>query len=265
MPNSFGPFKGPGVKRIVKNTLKKCKFVSARETFTQEMVKRNLGIDIPVYPDLAFSLKRNTQFTKKIMCMKYHLPFNKSLVAITVRPYRFPNSAHPEDDYENYKKSIAEFSKWLFLHDYMPVFVEHTLAVNAHENDGQCIKEIIKRLEEGSYRCIQDSNLTCMDLKSIYRNCDFTIGTRFHSVIFSLSESTPSLAISYVGNKTTGIMHDIGLSKYVIKIDEISSSNLIEKFQDLIDNYDNNIKQINRYLEIIKKKRNDLCNSLRKA
>ncbi len=31
LPNSFGPFDGPGVKKMVRNALKKCKVVTARE------------------------------------------------------------------------------------------------------------------------------------------------------------------------------------------------------------------------------------------
>ena len=43
MPNSYGPFKGPFVKRIAKNALKKCELVTSRETISQNMVYKELG------------------------------------------------------------------------------------------------------------------------------------------------------------------------------------------------------------------------------
>lgn len=247
MPNSFGPFKGPFVKSIVKSLFKHCRLVTAREEFSQEMVHKDLGIDIPLFPDLAFYLKRFQRINKDDVAQQYNLPNNRKWVAITARPYRFPGSENPEADYAHYQQSLIEFAKWLYANGYMPVFIEHTLAVNAHENDGACIRDIIQHLNPEQYRFISNPDLDCRDLKAIYSFCDYTVGTRFHSVIFSLSEGTPSIAISYVGNKATGIMHDIDLPEYVLSIRDISADSLKRRFSELTENEGTVLKKVEDY------------------
>lgn len=265
MPNSFGPFKGPFVKGIVKSLFKDCRLVTAREEFSQKMVHDDLGMDIPLFPDLAFYLKRSQRLSKDDMAKQYDLPNDRKWVAITARPYRFPGSDNPEADYEQYQKSLIEFAQWLYANGYMPVFIEHTLAVNAHENDGACIRDIIKHLDSDQYRFISNPDLDCRDLKSIYSFCDYTIGTRFHSVIFSLSEGTPSIAISYVGNKATGIMHDIGLPEYVLSIRDISADSLKRRFSELTSDEADVLKKVNDYKARCATRRQQLIELIQQA
>ena len=142
MPNSFGPFKGPFVKKIAKYALKKCKVVTSRETYSKKMLEYQLNINVQNYPDLAFTLPK-ANLNKHDIYIQYSLPLDRKLVAITVRPYRFSNEDNPKRAYELFKNEMSKFIEWLYDQGYMPVIVEHTLAINAHENDNACIKDII--------------------------------------------------------------------------------------------------------------------------
>ncbi len=246
MPNSFGPFEGPLVKKIAKKAFDCCTFVTARESYSADMVKRDLGIDLPVYPDLAFGLQESALDRTQIM-EKYNLPSDRPLVAMTMRPYRFPKSENPQKAYITFKKEMAKYIKWLYASGYMPVIVEHTLAVNAHENDGECIREVTQMLNEEEYRFVSNKTYNCYDLKAIYKMCDYIVGTRFHSVIFSLSSGVPGMAICYVGNKAQGIMHDIGLDDYAISIYDVNAELLKKKFEQLVANRDEVVHKITSY------------------
>lgn len=235
MPNSMGPFEGPYVKKIARKALSKCALVTSREHLTQEMVKKDLALDIENFPDLAFYLPK-TEMKKKDVLEKYNLPADRKLVAFTMRPYRFPQSSDPKAAYEGFKEELDQFIHWLYTQGYMPVIVEHTLAVNAHENDGACIKDVTLKLKKDEYRIISDVKLNCHDLKAIYGCCDYIVGTRFHSVIFSLGCGVPVIAIAYAGNKTQGIMHDIGLDEYVVRIGDVTCEGLKNKFENLTAN-----------------------------
>ncbi len=259
MPNSFGPFEGPIVKIIAKNMLAKCKLVSARESISREVVYKELGLKIPLYADLAFGLAPS-EIDKGSLLRKYDIPNDKKLVALTMRPYRFPNSTEPEKAYRSFEDEMTKFIKWLSSEGYMPVLVEHTLAVNAHEDDGACINDITKNLEPNEYRLVSNKEYSCRDLKRIYSFFDYIVGTRFHSVIFSFGSGVPGIAISYAGNKSKGIMHDIGLDEYVLCIDSISKDALVESFNKLILNetvirekiHNYKIGSLNSYEELIK-------------
>lgn len=247
MPNSFGPFQGPFVKNIARRALSKCKLVTSRETLSQKMVKEQLGLDIGNYPDLAFQLSKSKLNMESIF-EKFNLPNNRKLVAITMRPYRFPGYDNPEVAYEVFKTEMAKFIEWLYKEGYMPVIIEHTLSVNAHENDGACIRDVVRKVKDGCYRFVTDTNYDCHDLKCIYSFCDYIVGTRFHSMIFSFGCGVPGIAIAYTGNKSQGIMYDMGLDKYVLSIDEVSSEKLEKMFNDMVNDTCMIKKCIDKYL-----------------
>jgi colanic acid/amylovoran biosynthesis protein len=262
MPNSFGPFEGPFVKCIARFALKKCRVVTSRESYSQKTIKEQLGLDIENYPDLAFELPKSN-LDKVSIFEKYKLPNDKKLVAITMRPYRFPTCTNPKQAYETFKNEMAAFIEELYTNGFMPVIIEHTMAVNDHENDGACIRDVIKKIDKEKYRFITDTTFDCYDLKCIYSFCDYIVGTRFHSVIFSLGSGVPGIAISYIGNKSTGIMHDIGLDDYVIDIADVTCERLITKLKNLVQEQDIVMSKINAYRTLSQQKRRILVDSLK--
>jgi colanic acid/amylovoran biosynthesis protein len=264
LPNSFGPLRGLFVKKLAKSVLSKCRTVTARESISAEVLLNELDIKASVYPDLAFYLKKDSENDIKTKLIKAGIPIGTSkCVAMTVRPYRFPNSEDPAKSYEQYKKSIVDFISWLNKNDYFPVLIEHTYNTNEHERDITCINEVVKNLRDVKYYVFSDLSLNCAEMKNLYSCFDYTVGTRFHSVIFSLSEGVPSVAIAYGGNKGNGIMRDMNLSDYVINIEELTGGGLIEKFQ-LLTSKNNEVKSIiNLYMEGTSDLREELIKELK--
>ncbi len=256
MPNSFGPFKGIGIKRMVKNIIGKCKLVTVRESISSKMLDE-IGVEHKQFPDLGFFLEKNSKDNNEVSCIREEFKDYK-LVGITARPYRFPNSDNPAEKYDKYIDSMKEFCKWLYANRFLPVFIEHTLSENTHENDGTAISDITDYLNRGEYTIISNDNYTSKDLKAIYSNLDYVVGTRFHSVIFSLSEGTPSIAITYGGNKGQGIMKDIGLQEYAISIERVNYDELVEKFIELDKDRVNYRERLKNYLNSARDRRKEL-------
>ena len=264
MPNSLGPFEGPMVRWIVKKALGKCSLVSARESISRDMSARELGIEPVLSPDLAFNLQPSL-LNKDEVFSKFDIPLDRKVVAITVRPYRFPNASDPKAAYDLFKHEVADFIQWLYSRGYIAVLVNHTLAVNSHENDYACITDIASMLPNERYRVISNPEYDCRDLKCLYSFCDYIVGTRFHSVIFSLASGVPGLAISYVGNKSVGIMSDIGLSDYVLHIDSMSADELKSKFSMLVRNEEEVKSKLSAYMANIPMERKALVDLIEGA
>ncbi|MBP3041868.1 polysaccharide pyruvyl transferase family protein, partial [Bacillaceae bacterium Marseille-Q3522] len=142
---------------------------------------------------------------------------------------------------------------------------EHTLAINSHENDSACIKDVTSKLDKYKYRIISNKNYNCYELKCIYSMCDYVVGTRFHSVIFSLSNGVPGIAITYAGNKGQGIMHDIGLDEFTVAIKDVRYSILREKFERLISNEEVIRSKVSNYLKLAKMQRDKLIEKIKLA
>lgn len=248
MPNSFGPFEGPLVKTMVRHALKNCKLVTTRETYSMNAVKKELGIYVDCYPDLAFFLQ-NAYVDRQEVFRRFNLPLDRKLVGITMRPYRFPDAENSEEAYTRFKKEMAKFIVWLYKEGFMPVIVEHTLAITSHENDEDCIKDVIKNIDNKMFRYISEPNFNSRELKRLYGFFNYIIGTRFHSMIFSLSNKVPGIAISYDGYKSQGIMKDMGLEDYVIDIGDVSCEELSKRFISIRSNIEEITKKIDLYIE----------------
>jgi len=230
MPNSFGPILGFTAKWQVRKALKGCSLILCRESISHQYMSGTFpNIEFGLTDDLAFYLRPS----KKNIEIQYN---NSKKVAITVRPYRFPEHHNGEELYSNYISSIRELAKHIYSKGYFPVFVQHTLAINSHEDDIQCIRKIAEGLQPNQYGIIENTSYNCEELKKLYSNFEFIVGTRFHSVIFSLACRVPAIAIAYGGNKSRGIMRDNGLENYVIDIDKVNSRTLISLFDELIKN-----------------------------
>lgn len=269
MPNSFGPFKNSLTVKMINKILDKCKLSTAREDISAKGISNGLGRDLPLYPDLGFFLPA----AKKSWAMKYlkNTGLNVSkekFVGITVRPYRFYNSDNPTMRYMEYKKAFARFINYLHENNYKTMLTVHTRAENDHENDERCVAEIYEMLSNNareSVFIINDNNLDCHDLKALYGLCDYVVGTRFHSVIFAITQNVPCIAITYGGNKGEGIMNDMGLGDFAIDIEKVTFDNLREKFTYIIKNTESVDRKIKRYLLATNQKYKELVDAVRKA
>lgn len=231
MPNSFGPLDGFTVKWQVSKVLSKCKAIFCRESISQAYMKEYFK-DISTINtfDMGFYLDADLNNSK------YNIVTKGNSVAITVRPYRFPEYSNGEELYREYLNSFVQFAKHLINNGFFPYFIQHTLAINLHEDDLVAINEITSHLPKGKYGIFKNVDYNCKEMKSVYSHFDYIVGTRFHSVIFSLASKVPAIAIAYGGNKSRGIMRDIDMENYVIDIDKVSSKELIMKFDDLVKN-----------------------------
>ncbi|MGI6264929.1 MAG: polysaccharide pyruvyl transferase family protein [Acutalibacteraceae bacterium] len=236
MPNSFGPFNGILVRRMVRKTLSRCRLVYARESISRRMLKRECGIDCRVSRDLAMYLEKQSDFDAG-RCLEEHgiVARDKPLVGITVRPYRFPGQPDPQERYRAYCRAITGLVVWLKEQGYRPVLIEHVYSENYHERDMLCIEEIARAVQERGQTVdvFSDLRLNCRQMKAVYGRMDYLVGTRFHSVVFALTEQVPSIAITYGGNKGSGIMRDLGLESYSVGMDAVTEEKLIRLFLDL--------------------------------
>ncbi|GKW45323.1 polysaccharide pyruvyl transferase family protein [Planococcus sp. NCCP-2050] len=257
MPNSFGPFKNKIAARMVKNVMKKIDLIAVREKISLNVLKEELNIDSQYYPDLGFFLKEDPNFEVESYLRKFSIPKDRKKVGITVRPYRFDGHTNPHQAYENYINSFKEFINYLEKNNFHPILIAQTMGPSFNEDDNEAIKAILDGGIQNNVTVISDINLDASSIKKIYKSMDYVVGTRFHSVIFSISSGTPSIAISYGGNKGKGIMEELGLKEYEIEIEQLASERLIKVFNELLLNEESYKKIIRDKMKEYNKLRDD--------
>lgn len=237
LPNSFGPFGSGTVRRQMRRTLAACRFLSARETFSAEMLSELIGRPVPVYPDHGYYLEPAPQAVGEAICRAAGVPLGeKPCFGFTVRPHRF---VEVESDkaaaYDRFLDAIAELAREVARRGYHPVLITHSRGPTAHENDRVALQAVHDRLSDLPHSWVDHSG-NCREVKAIYGCLDYLVGTRFHSVIFAQALGVPCLAIAYSGNKAQGIMNDMGLGEYVLPIAEVSFETLKARLEALLAN-----------------------------
>lgn len=260
-PNSYGPFEGLTVKKQVKSVFSKLDLTYAREHVSSESLTKLLGKNIPVEMDLGFFLNKGSQTKANQILDKYNLKPEDKVIGITIRPWRFPGCSNPKELYKKYIDSVASLTEHIIQKGYKVALCNQSLGPNSHEDDRNAIRDLLKHIQHDHVVWI-DENLTCEDLKALYSNFYFFIGTRFHSIIFSLTSLVPSIAIGYGGNKAKGIMADFDLNEYVVQIQDVESNLLIKMFEKALTNYDSIKKQLDSSMRLVLESRNRLISDI---
>src|SRR5690554_266489 len=262
LPNSFGPFKGLTVEKQVRSVFNKLDLTYARENVSAESLGELLNKKIPVEMDLGFFLEKGSQAEALKILKKYNLSKEDKIVGITIRPWRFPGLKNPEELYKKYITSVADLVKSISEKGYKVALCNQSLGPNSHEDDRNAIQDLLKEVNHSNVIWINE-NLSCDILKAVYSNFYFYVGTRFHSIIFSLTSLVPSIAIGYGGNKAKGIMDDFNLDKYVIQIQDVNSKQLIELFDDAIENYDGIKSSLSNAMRLVDESRNRMISDIK--
>ncbi len=264
LPNSFGPFEGLTVKSQVRSVFKSIDRIYAREALSSSKLGSLLNRNIPVSPDLGFYLSMADVTNANALLDKYRISQDDKIVGITIRPWRFPGHSDPERLYENYLSSVVALVNHVLSLGYTVAFCNQSIGPNTHEDDRNAIREVMKRVSHQKIVWI-DEDLPCDVLKALYSRFYAFVGTRFHSVIFSLTSCVPSIAIGYGGNKAKGIMADFNLDDFTVPIESVSSEKLTLMFDKLAADHDrvrNILSENNRKLS---EKRTELIADIAKA
>jgi colanic acid/amylovoran biosynthesis protein len=261
LPNSYGPFQGFTVKKQVKSVFDKLHLTYAREQVSAESLGKLLGKKIPVEMDLGFFLNKGSQEKAQNILDQYGFKSEDKIVGITIRPWRFPGFSNPEELYQKYINSVAKLAEHILKNGYKVALCNQSIGPNSHEDDRNAIRDLLQKVDSPNVVWINE-NMTCEVLKAVYSNFYFFVGTRFHSIIFSLTSLVPSLAIGYGGNKAKGIMGDFRLDDYVVQIQDTEANLLIDIFDKAILNYDEIKQNLEQSMQLVDESRKRLISDI---
>jgi colanic acid/amylovoran biosynthesis protein len=222
---SVGPFQNKFEKALVAFVLNRMTLIMLRED-TSVRLLASIGVTRNVIRtvDSGFLLSSR----KKIDLRKaYCIPPASLLVGVTVR-YWLTGKAQ-----QRYEQAVAQALDNVIgtLHAHV-VFIPQVTA-NKGDDDRIVSRRVRDIMQHTSAITLVSDTPDHHHIKALYDNLDILLGTRFHSVIFSLTSHVPVLAIEYE-HKTSGIMRDLGLEDWVIKIEDVTTPRLTELLQKLI-------------------------------
>jgi polysaccharide pyruvyl transferase WcaK-like protein len=209
---------------LVRSVLSASVGVWAREEISYQALVM-LGIPEPLVhliPDAAFAIQPHETDRVKALVSKYGL-VSKNFWVVTVRKWR------------TYTESFLEEMAELIINalnlglTQKVVLVAHTQGPSKGENDRIATMSLAELLKNEARVMLIDDDLSPSELAALYGKAQLMIGTRFHSVIFSLIGGTPAYAVSYAGPKTWGIMRMLGLENLCSDMETFSAQEALDQ------------------------------------
>ncbi|MEV8595691.1 polysaccharide pyruvyl transferase family protein [Streptomyces sp. NPDC052012] len=215
-PESFGPFPSGLQRKLVGKVLRRSAAVLARENVSVTEL-RSCGIpdqriERAVDSGFAFAPEKRTDWRARLGVG----PADR-LVGITARRWLAPAAQ------ERYERELARTIDAVQATGARAVLIPQVSTDYLGDDDRIVERRIRDYCTSGPLMI--DEVVDYRDLKGIYDECSLLIGTRFHSVIFSLTSYVPCVAIEYE-HKTGGIMADLRLGDWVVPIAEVTHDKL---------------------------------------
>ena len=224
---SFGPYKYRIERLLVRWVLNTCVILTLVREDESMAFLHGIGVPDPVRSvDSGFLLDSGDASAD--LRSRFGLPADQLLIGVTGRHWLDPD---PQDRYES---AVAQTIDHLCEHhDAHIVFVPQVTAAFFDDDDRVANRSIADRTVHRDRVHVLEDELDPHEVKAVIEDIDLMIGTRFHSIIFSLTSYVPAVAIQY-NHKASGIMSDLDLGDWLIMIDQVTEPALTALCERLI-------------------------------
>lgn len=222
---SIGPFRNTIEEWLVRFTLKRMTLILLREDTSLRLLAR-LGVWENVKRSIDSGFLLTSPYNVDIR-ERYHIPDKQLLIGVTVRSWLKGNQ---QADYE---AAVAKTLDTIIDEQKARVVFIPQVTAAKGDDDRMVSRRVFGLMHRQESATVIEDDVDHYAIKALYSNLDILLGTRFHSVIFSLTSFVPVLAIEYE-HKTSGIMHDLGLDAWVLRIEEVTAATLTGVLQTLL-------------------------------
>ena len=227
---SFGPYPKKIQYKIASWGLKQADLLLVRESKSFALVKK-IGVPrerIFQVPDSAFMFqpKVNPEARKWLGLSSQS---SDKIVGVTARTWL------PAKEQAQYEQALAAFIDSVSSRPGYKVAIIAQVTLEEQNDDDRVVgRRIYEMCKHKADVVFLDRRFNHYEIKSVFANLTYLIGTRFHSVIFALTAGVPAIAIEYE-HKTSGIMQDLDLGHWVIPMEKVTAEGLKRKFAEMLE------------------------------
>jgi colanic acid/amylovoran biosynthesis protein len=236
LPQSFGPLKRRWELWIIRTLLTRAQLVMAREPVSFQQL---IDWGVPpsrchLFPDLAFAFQPDSGEQARIWLHSLGIDpqADRPLMGVTVVNWGAQNRSFGGQPI--YERAVAAAVRDFVQRTQGKVFLlPQCWGPTTMEDDRVPARRVAKLLSDLSEAVILlEHPLTATRLKSIIGQMNICLNTRIHSNVFSISNKTPVVAISY-DSTIDSIVQMAGIEQWVVDINRINEKVLVAKLQKL--------------------------------
>ncbi|MFC1997366.1 polysaccharide pyruvyl transferase family protein [Chloroflexota bacterium] len=232
---ALGPFDTLGNRWLAKTLLPYMRVIASRGTITHKYLSE-LGLEnVSLCADAAFTL--HDQSNDNNIAVK--LNNSKSLVGREIVGISASSvvRTYCEKKQIDYCRIIARFSDQIIASGkYSVRLIAHAVRESkrgGRTNDIDTCQKIYHQMEYKEYCQLIIEDYTPSELRTIIGNSNYFIASRFHSMVFALSENIPVIVIAW-SHKYREVLAMFDLENWAIGYSELTRSNLLNEFEALV-------------------------------
>jgi colanic acid/amylovoran biosynthesis protein len=244
---TFGPFESLYNRIIAQLVLNNIHTIMPRGRHSIENLKKiNVKNNVLDFPDIAMTMDAQCSEKADIIISKLN---GRNIIGFS------PNIVCKRlDKNKEYVKSLEKLCKHIMekYNDSYILFIPHTIEEKNlnREDDYSICNELLEQIKDYKRsEVVNTLEYSPEEIKWLISKCDFYIGSRFHSLIASISSCVPSIAIGWHW-KYNEMMEWVELENNVIQYWDLTEEKLLKLFES---NYSNKIEVKSKLENIVPK------------
>lgn len=237
LPQAWGPFTKPewikGLEKLAKDAE-----LYARDSQSQEYLRRALGYDAPLQTDIAFSYSGGSEKRGQELIQELGWKEPTAPLIIMTPNMRLYERCEGRERNNVMLRAMANTAKELVDNTRARVLFlgNEYLPTNSPKGDDRFLCSLLESMCALPGQALAlTSWLNTQDVRSILMNAEMIISSRFHSLLLGSTAIKPVLAIGW-SHKYQFLLNDIGLSKNLVSGEKGIFSSLAQQSFALWEN-----------------------------
>jgi polysaccharide pyruvyl transferase WcaK-like protein/sulfatase maturation enzyme AslB (radical SAM superfamily) len=242
--SGLGPIKDPGLEKIIRRILELSEVIILRDekgSLKYSKLLEGLNYKSIIDPSVAYLREFKTSKEK-------HSDFLLMCIRDWPEVYCDTNTNYNETK-EKYENSIVEIINLLIdKGENIVLFPMHTYYIG--DDDRYFFNRIAKKVNRVELD-IYNRDYVMDEGIDVFLSAKAVIGMRFHSVVFGNALEKPTLALDYdtKKGKIFGFVSLINSIESYINIKNMDSNNIVDIYEELLNNHENKKHEISRILD----------------
>lgn len=229
MPQAWGPFNNRNVAENARKMLKLSDDFFARDETSQMYLTELLNLEnekVKIAPDIAFIFDNyNKEKGRSIINQLVKSDDDNILVGLSPNMRIYDKSDGQEEE-NVYVQLLIKIIKYLInKYSFKFILIPNEIKPNWNSRDDRYLCKIINQKVNHENCLYLEEYHSAEEVKSIIANTDMLIGSRYHTLIFSLSLGIPSLALSW-SHKYVELFKYFGIEKFVLDYNDVNEEEL---------------------------------------
>lgn len=228
---TFGPFLGIWAsisKFLSLKAIKFCDVVSVRE---EDSLRYNVDKKMIVTAESVFATKTKNDFMQMDKS-EFGCSNEQALVGITIH-HIYYSQFYSREEYISLMSRII--NKIIITYKCKILFIPMETYRAGNPGDRNMIGSISEKITDKDAISIVQEDLSSFETERVIASTDIFIGTKTHSVVYSLKNTIPTIAIAYQ-EKTNQFMLSLGVRENSINLKELECDEFMQIFKRVFEN-----------------------------